>query len=160
LTVAGVRLTSATLVTLAVCGGVGVVLYFFFKSTLTGRRIRATADDPVLSRITGVEVRRTTLAVWVLASALAGVGGVLLGISGALSPEMGWNFLLAAFAAAILGGLGSTSAAIVGGLAIGLAQQFAVLVVPVAYKPAVAFVLMVLVLLVRPTGLFAAKARA
>lgn len=159
-TIGGVRFTDGTLITFGVCACVGILLYAFFNSTLAGRRIRATADDPVLAKVTGIEVRKVTVAVWVVSSAVAAIGGVLLGITGALSPEMGWNFLISAFAAAILGGLGSTSAAIAGGLLIGLAQQAAVLVVPVAYKPAVAFAVMVLVLLMRPTGLFAAKARA
>lgn len=124
-----------------------------------GRRIRAVADDSVLAQVTGIEVSRTTLGVWILASGLAGVAGVLVAVVGALSPEMGWNFLLGAFAAAILGGLGNTSGAIVGGLVVGLAQQSAILVLPAAYKPAVGFVLMILVLVIRPTGIFAAKVR-
>lgn len=159
-TLLGARISSAVVVVLVTCVVVGVGFFALLRWTTIGKRVRATADSEELARVTGISVRSVTILVWAAASALAGAAGVLLGISSALSPEMGWNFLLSAFAAAILGGLGSTTAAVAGGLLIGLAEQYSVLIVPVGYKPAIAFLLMVLVLLIRPTGLLAAKARA
>ncbi len=159
-TLLGARISSAVVVVLVTCVVVGMGFFALLRWTTIGKRVRATADSEELARVTGISVRSVTILVWAAASALAGVAGVLLGISSALSPEMGWNFLLSAFAAAILGGLGSTTAAVAGGLLIGLAEQYSVLIVPVGYKPAIAFLLMVLVLLIRPTGLLAAKARA
>jgi len=82
-----------------------------------------------------------------------------LGISTALSPEMGWNLLLSALAAAILGGLGNTTGAAIGAMVIGIAMQLAVIVAPAGYKPGVAFTIMIAMLLVRPAGLLSAKNR-
>jgi branched-subunit amino acid ABC-type transport system permease component len=156
----GARVPLSALIVLTTCAGVGLLFFALLRWSVLGKKVRATADSESLARVTGISVRSVTVAVWLAASGLAGLAGVLLGVSSALSPDMGWNFLLSAFAAAILGGLGSISAAVVGGLLIGLAEQLSILIVPAGYKPAIAFTLMVLVLLLRPTGLFAAKARA
>jgi branched-chain amino acid transport system permease protein/neutral amino acid transport system permease protein len=165
----GVEITPIDLGFIVIPGGDGVVIvtcalvvaafFLLLHKTRLGREIRATASDTALARTYGLDVRQITLAVWVCAALLIGIAGVLLGMSTALSPEMGWNLLLPAFAAAILGGLGNTTGAAIGGLTIGIAMQLAVIVAPAGYKPGVAFAIMIVMLLVRPAGILANKHR-
>jgi len=92
---------------------------------------------------------------WLLGAGLAAAGGVLLGMSVRLQPIMGWDLLLPIFAATILGGIGSPYGAMAGAFIIGLAEELSTSFIPTEYKTAVSLVLLVLVLLVRPRGLFA-----
>jgi branched-chain amino acid transport system permease protein len=92
--------------------------------------------------------------VWGIAGALIAVAGILYGIETQLRPEMGWIFLLPLFAAVILGGQGSITGALAGGLVLGIAQQVSTAFMTPTYKPAVAFIIMIMVLLFRPKGIF------
>jgi neutral amino acid transport system permease protein len=141
------RLAATAVVSLAV---VFVILYL----TPTGRRMRAVADDPSLARVSGISPVRVMVALWLLAGAAAAVAGVILGLRTVVSPEMGWEMLLPGFAAAILGGIGNPAGAVAAGLILGIAQEMATPVVGFTYKIALAFVVMLAVLLVRPRGLF------
>ena len=96
---------------------------------------------------------------WAIGAALAATAGILLGIDSQLRPEMGWNLLLPLFAAAILGGIGNPYGALVGGMVIGIVQQVSTAFLLPTYKPAVAFVILILVLLIRPRGLFGSEQR-
>jgi len=140
-------LALAALSALAVVFG---VLYL----TPIGRRMRAVADDPSLARVSGISPDRVMVALWLLAGAVAAVAGVIAGLKTVVSPEMGWDLLLPAFSAAIFGGIGSPVGAIVAGLLLGVAQEVATPFVGFTYKIALAFVVMLFVLLVRPRGLF------
>ena len=146
-------------VVIGICALVVAAFFLLLHKTRLGREIRATANDTALARTNGINVRQVTLVVWVCASVLIGIAGILLGMSTALSPEMGWNLLLSALAAAILGGLGSTTGAAIGAVTIGIAMQLAVMVAPTGYKPGVAFAIMVAMLLIRPAGILASKDR-
>lgn len=141
--------------------GVALVLvvgvHLFLRYTKLGKAMRAMADNPDLARVSGIDTGRVVAWTWALGSALAAAAGVLLGLDTQLSPQMGWNILLPVFAAVILGGIGSPYGAMAGGMIIGIAQELSTLVISTAYKPVVAFVLMILILLVRPTGIFATK---
>jgi len=127
-----------------------VILYL----TPIGRRMRAVADDPSLARVSGISPVRVMVALWLVAGAACAIAGVILGLRTVVSPEMGWEMLLPGFAAAILGGIGNPAGAVVAGLILGIAQEMATPFVGFTYKIALAFVLMLLVLLVRPRGLF------
>lgn len=140
-------LALAALAALALVFG---VLYL----TPVGRRMRAVADDPSLARVSGISPDRVMIALWLLAGAVAAVAGVIAGLKTVVSPEMGWDLLLPAFSAAIFGGIGSPVGAIVAGLLLGVAQEVATPFVGFTYKIALAFVVMLFVLLVRPRGLF------
>jgi len=94
---------------------------------------------------------------WVIAGVLAAAAGIFLGMDTRLHPIMGWKLLLPVFAAAIFGGIGKPYGAVAGALVIGLAQEMSTLIIPAAYKPAVAFALMVIILVWRPTGIFRGK---
>lgn len=132
-------------------------LYAFLKGTRMGRAMRATADNLELAWVTGVDTERVILWTWGIGGGLAAAGGILYGIDVQLRPEMGWNFLLPLFAATILGTIGNPYGALVGGLVIGIAQQVSTAFLLPTYKPAVAFILMIILLLVKPQGIFGGK---
>ena len=94
------------------------------------------------------------LALWALGGAVAALAGVLLGIKTVVSPEMGWDMLIPVFAAAILGGIGHPVGAVLAGVILGVLQELATPYVGFTYKLALAFVILLVVLLVRPRGLF------
>lgn len=138
----------------------GVALHLFLSRTRTGRAMRAVADDADLAAVAGLEPERVIRWTWVIGAALAATAGVLAGMDTQVHANMGWNLLLAMFASALLGGIGKPMGALAGGFLIGLAEELSTypwlgtesLVSP-SYKSAVAFVIMVLVLLLRPQGL-------
>jgi branched-chain amino acid transport system permease protein len=121
--------------------------------------MRATADNPDLARVSGIRVARVKLWTWIIGAGLAGAGGVFLGLYNQISPRMGFNILLVVFAAVILGGIGSVYGAMLGGFLIGMINQFTPILtdvgipVGIEYANAIAFVIMVAVLLVRPNGI-------
>jgi branched-subunit amino acid ABC-type transport system permease component len=136
-------------------------LHLFLTRTRMGKAMRATSDDPDLARVTGIDTERVVRWTWVFGAGLAAAAGVFLGLDTQLTPNMGWDLLLPVFAAAVLGGIGRPYGAIAGGLVIGLAEELssypwitdAPLLSP-GYKTAVAFAIMVAMLIWRPTGLF------
>jgi len=130
-----------------------VALHLFLQRTRVGKAMRAMADNFELAKITGIDTERIVLWTWAIGAALACAAGVFLGMDTRLHPTMGWRLLLPIFAAAILGGIGRPYGAIAGGLVIGLAEEFSTLVMNPAYKTGVAFAILVLLLIFRPTGL-------
>jgi neutral amino acid transport system permease protein len=122
--------------------------------TAIGRQMRAVADDRDLARVSGIRPGRVMVTLWLLAGGVAGVAGMMLGIKTIVTPEFGWEMLLPAFTAAILGGIGSPVGAVVAGLILGVAQEVSTPFVGFTYKIALAFVIMLAVLLIRPRGLF------
>ncbi|MCP1673458.1 branched-chain amino acid transport system permease protein/neutral amino acid transport system permease protein [Natronocella acetinitrilica] len=129
-------------------------LHLFLTRTRMGKAMRAMSDNMDLALITGIPAERVIMLTWILGGALAAGAGVLLGMDSRLTPTMGWNILLPVFAAAILGGIGRPYGAIAGGMIIGMAMEISTLFLEPSYKPAVAFVIMVAVLIVRPQGIF------
>lgn len=133
------------------------VLYFFLQKTKVGKAMRAMADNVDLAKISGINTERIVLWTWTLGGITACAAGMFLGLDTQISPTMGWNLLLPIFAAAILGGIGSPYGAIVGGLVIGLASELSTLLISPAYKSAVAFAILVMMLIVKPTGLLGGR---
>jgi branched-chain amino acid transport system permease protein len=131
-----------------------LLLYLFLQRTKLGKAMRAMADNPQLALVCGIETGRVTAWTWTLGAALAAAAGVLYGIDAQLRPDMGWSFLLPLFAAVVLGGIGSPLGALVGGLILGVVQQMSTAFLLPTYKPAVAFLVLIILLLVRPRGLF------
>ncbi len=128
-------------------------LHLFLQRTRTGKAMRAMADDPDLARVTGINTEQVVIWTWIIGSALAAAAGIFLALDTRLVPLLGWNLLLPVFAAAILGGIGQPYGAILGGLAIGIATEMSTLAIAPVYKPAVAFAVIVIMLIWRPTGL-------
>jgi branched-chain amino acid transport system permease protein/neutral amino acid transport system permease protein len=139
---------------LVVAWALVALIYLFLAKTKMGKALRALADNPELARIAGISTERMTMWVWAIAGTLIAIAGILYGIQTQLRPEMGWIFLLPLFAAVILGGQGSITGALMGALVMGIAQQVSTAWLEATYKPAVAFMIMVLVLLFRPQGIF------
>ena len=131
-----------------------IALYVFLQRTKMGKALRAMADNPDLARITGIPTEQMTTWTWIIGGGMAAAGGILLGIDSQVRPEMGWILLLPLFAAVILGGIGNAYGALVGGLVIGIVQQVSTQWLMPAYKPAVAFAVLILILLFRPRGIF------
>jgi branched-chain amino acid transport system permease protein len=130
-----------------------VLLHVFLQHTRMGKAMRAMSDDPDLARITGIDTERVVIWTWIMGGGLAAAAGIFLGMDTRLNPLLGWNLLLPVFAAALLGGIGKPYGAIAGGFVIGIASEVSTMVMAPVYKPAVAFALIVILLIVRPTGL-------
>ena len=150
----GIKLRPDQVVILVLAWVMVIALYAFLKGTKTGKALRAMADNPDLARVSGIATERMIILTWFIGGAMAAAAGVMLGIDSQLRPEMGWIFLLPLFAAVILGGIGNAYGALAGGLILGVAQQVSTAFLLPAYKPAVAFMIMLLVLLIRPQGIF------
>ncbi|WP_372001252.1 branched-chain amino acid ABC transporter permease [Tistrella mobilis] len=152
-----IRVKPAHFMIVGVAAFLVLALHLFLQKTRVGKAMRAMSDNRDLAQVTGISVDRIVIWTWAIGIALAATAGVLLGMDTRLHPTMGWNILLPVFAAAILGGIGSPYGAIAGGLVIGIVQEWSTMVISPAYKPAVSFAIMVVMLLVRPTGLFAGR---
>ncbi len=128
--------------------------HYLLAYTRIGKAMRAMSDDADLAKITGIGTERVVVWTWIVGASLAAAAGVLLGMDTRIKPDMGWNMLLAIFASAVLGGLGRPYGAIAGGMVIGMMEELSTIVIPPDYKSAVAFTVMVVMLIVRPQGLF------
>jgi len=157
--VGSVNVTMGEILIVAVAGLSVAALALFLTRTRLGTWIRATASNPSLAEVRGVPVSRVSAAVWFVASGLAGLAGVMVGLIGNVNSEMGWQQILIILAAAVLGGLGSIYGVLAAGLLLGLAMDLSALVVPTAYRTVVAFGVLILVLVLRPEGLFSVAGR-
>lgn len=133
---------------------IGVALHCLLAYTWIGRAMRSVADNPMLAAIRGVNAARVTAFTTMICGALFGLTGVFAGLDLVIEPLVGWNLTIPIFAAAILGGIGSVYGAILGAFLVGLAEEATILFLPSTYKIGVGFVIIALLLLVRPQGLF------
>lgn len=133
-------------------------LHLLLRYTTIGKAMRALADNMDLAWVSGINVDRVIVWTWVVGGGLATTGGVLFALTRPFNYNLGWFLLLPMFAAIILGGIGSPYGAIVGGFLIGIGQEVSTLIISNQYKHAVGFVLMIIVLLAYPRGLFGERA--
>ena len=140
---------------LAVLGAVGLML----RHTRLGAAMRAVADNKDLAEASGISVDRVILYTWALGAGLAGLGGIFLGITQTVQWDMGFVLLLTMFAAVVLGGIGTAYGAAIGGLIIGVATEASTFWLPVEFKHVVSLAVLIVVLMVRPQGLFGLKER-
>jgi neutral amino acid transport system permease protein len=141
----------ATLLGFATLLGLALLLRY----TRLGKQIRALSDNPELAETTGIDTERIIIVTWLVAGGLAGLSGVIYGASvGVFTPNLGFGIVLSLFASVIVGGIGNAYGALAGGIVIGLAQEWSTLVLPVNIKVAVGFLVMILVLILRPQGIF------
>lgn len=129
-------------------------LYFLLQNTKIGKAMRAVADNLDLARVSGINVDQVILFTWIISGLLTAFGGEMYGLITVVRPNMGWFLILPMFASVILGGIGNPYGAIAGGLIIGIAQELSVPWLGSEYKLGVALLIMVVILLVRPQGLF------
>jgi neutral amino acid transport system permease protein len=144
-----------TLLSLLVLAGVGLLL----RRTRAGKAIRAVSDNRDLAESSGINVSRVILNVWLLAGGLAALGGVFFGLAQLVSWDMGFKLLLLMFAAVILGGLGTAYGVIVGSLVVGIVAQVSTIWFPVELQNAWALIVLIVVLLFRPQGIFGQRER-
>jgi branched-chain amino acid transport system permease protein len=154
-TVAGVNVTEQRLLVTAAAVVTMVGLHLLLERTLTGMSIEAVAQDRDGARLAGIDTRRVALLTFAISGVLAAVAGSLIAPLVLVFPTMGAVVTLKAFVIVILGGMGSVPGAIVGGYLLALAETMAGTYVAFAFSELIAFALLVLVLAVRPTGLFA-----
>lgn len=131
-----------------------LALYLFIQKTKIGTAIRAAAIDQAAARLMGIDVDRVIMIVFLVGPALGGMAGLMVGLHyGKINFTMGWVYGLKAFTAAIMGGIGNIPGAMVGGLLLGVIEALGAAYISFAWKDAIAFVVLILILIVRPTGL-------
>jgi branched-subunit amino acid ABC-type transport system permease component len=135
-----------------------LAVFAFLGFTRIGKAMRAVADDPTLAGLKGIDAERIARLANFAGMGLAGLGGMLLGLDTSIDPLTGFRVILSVFAAAVVGGLGSIPGAVVGALTIGLAEELSLLSLAPAYRTAVGFVAILLVLTLRPRGLLGERA--
>jgi branched-chain amino acid transport system permease protein len=150
----GIRLTPDQMLMLGLTLVLVVAMQILISKTQLGRAMRAVSENPALAQVAGVDVSRVVRVTWMLGGALACAAGIMAGITVQIRPFMGFDLLLPLFSAAILGGIGSVPGAVIGGLIVGLGESLAVQLIGANYRAAAAFLLLIAVLLVKPTGLF------
>jgi neutral amino acid transport system permease protein len=152
--IAGLKIPQAKLIIIVLAILAIIALHYLLQNTKIGKAMRAVADDIDLARVTGINVDRVVLATWIITGVLTSIGGSMLGLSEGIRPNMGWFLILPLFASVILGGIGNPYGAIAGAFIIGIAQEVSTPLIGSQYKQAVALLIVILVLLVRPKGLF------
>ena len=130
-----------------------ILVFLFFNRTLPGKGMRAAAGNPDAASLVGVSTSTTSLMAWTMAAALGAAAGIIIAPINFAAYNFGVSLGLKGFAAAILGGLGSAPGAVIGGLVLGVLETIVAGVFPSGYKDAVAFLVLIMVLLVRPQGL-------
>jgi len=129
-------------------------LHYLLQNTKIGKAMRAVADDLDLAQVSGINVDRVIFWTWVIAGTFTSLGGSMYGLITAVRPNMGWFLILPLFASVILGGIGNPYGAIAAAFMIGITQELSTPWLGSQYKQGVALLIMILVLLVRPKGLF------
>ncbi len=134
------------------------LLWAALNLTRMGRAMRATADNADLARLKGVQPGTVAAITVMVGGGLAGIGGMLVALDTAADPLTGFRLILSVFAAAVLGGLGSIPGAVLGALIIGMVEELTVLLLAPNYRTAIGFAVILIVLTVRPSGLFGERA--
>jgi branched-chain amino acid transport system permease protein len=149
-----VFLNKARTVNAVICVMLSVALFRFIRSSRLGKSLRAAAANSEAALYMGIDVERAHHIAFGLGTAIAGIAGGLLDIYYPVQPHVGVDFVIIMYAGVVLGGIGSTVGAFWGGMVIGLVQQLSTLVMPIQLQNTAIFIVFVLVLLVRPQGLF------
>jgi neutral amino acid transport system permease protein len=155
-----IRISPGQALAIGVAVVVAPAVALFLSRTTTGKSMRAVADNRDLAAVTGIDVERMGTYVWILAGALAGIGGVMLAIvQGTFSPNLGTQILFLVFTTVVLGGIGNAYGALIGGIVLGLIMELSTWDgllggLEPRFKPVLAFAALILLLLYRPQGLF------
>jgi branched-chain amino acid transport system permease protein len=156
--VSGLRVSPQQIENLIVAIVVMALLFAFLGLTRTGKAMRAVADNPMLAAIKGINADMVARLVSFVGMGLAGIGGMLIGLDTTIDPLVGFKTILPIFAAAVVGGLGSIPGAVVGALVIGIGEEMSLLFLSPAYRTAIGFIAILLVLTLRPRGILGARA--
>jgi len=149
-----IRMNREQMITIIVSTLAMVFMYVLLKHMSIGRAMRAVSDNTSLSLVRGIDSPLIIRWTWFISGVLLTIGGVLIGMDRAIEPPMGSSYLIAIFAAAILGGLGSPLGAFVGSLVIGIVSELSTLVIPPNYRIGIPLAVIALILIFRPQGIF------
>ncbi|WNN91907.1 branched-chain amino acid ABC transporter permease [Gloeocapsopsis dulcis] len=150
----GLKVPQNQIIVLGLAVLVILALHYLLQNTKVGKAMRAVADDIDLARVSGINVDQVVVWTWVIAGSLTALGGSMYGLITAVRPNMGWFLILPMFASVILGGIGNPYGAIAAAFIIGISQEVSTPFLGSQYKQGVALLIMILVLLIRPKGLF------
>ncbi|MCP4308118.1 MAG: branched-chain amino acid ABC transporter permease [bacterium] len=131
-----------------------LALHLILSRTTIGYALRAVAENPTLAQVSSIRLSHMIALIWVVGGGLAAVAGVFYGLTNQISPVIGRDLVLPIFAATIVGGIGSVYGAALGGFLVGIGSNLALVILPSGYSPAVPFLIIIAVLLLRPNGLF------
>jgi branched-chain amino acid transport system permease protein len=134
-----------------------IILWLFIQKTKLGKAMRAVADDPVAANVVGINPERIILTSFAIGSALAGAAGILISFETNIEPTMGFSPLLKGIIACIIGGIGSIPGAVLGGFFLGLAENLGIWKIQAGWKDCIAFVILIIFLLIRPSGFLGTK---
>ena len=155
----GLRLGRTALIVIISGFAVLIATGLMLRYTLLGKRMRALSDDLDLAETSGINTSRVILWTWVFAGAFAGLAGVYAAALTSIDPELGFELLLPIFAAVVLGGIGDAFGALAAGIVLGLVIEWSTLFIEARWKIAIGFVVLLIVLIIRPQGIFG-KAKA
>jgi branched-chain amino acid transport system permease protein len=156
----GAYISPQVLWVLGVCGVIVLFLGLFFKLTLTGRSMRACAANITAARLCGINARNMVTVSFLLSAAIGALAGCVISPITQTQYDIGAPLAIKGFTVAILGGLGNSTGAVVGGIVIGLLEAFSISVMPLAYKDAIAIAVLLVILFVRPAGLLGKREEA
>jgi branched-chain amino acid transport system permease protein len=142
------------IVTFFICIAMSIGLFIFLKRTMLGKAVRATSQNRKAAQLMGVNINKIYLLVFGISSAMVGVAGAVLMPMYWAFPTVGWYFVIIAFVAVVLGGMGSVQGAFLGGLIIGLVESFSGLFFPPALKSVIYYLIFLSILFLKPSGLF------
>ena len=153
----GAVITNIQIVILLVAVVLLVLLWLFIQRTKLGKAMRAVADDRIASNVVGINPDRIITASFAIGSALAGIAGILISFETNLEPTMGFSALLKGIIASIIGGIGSIPGAVLGAYFLGIVENFGIWHISAGWKDAIAFVVLIIFLLLRPRGILGRK---
>lgn len=149
------RLISKDFMAVIVVGVVSIIIiHLFLQRTKLGKAFRAVSSNRPLALTKGVNLDSLSTLVWLLNGATAGLAGILLGVVGNLSPDMGWHQTMVVMSVAVLGGLGNIYGIMIAAFIVGITMDVGVLFFPSGYRPALAFAIIIIGLLLKPEGIF------
>ncbi len=149
----GLRFNQEQLIIAVVTVSAMAAIALVLKRTALGRAMRAISDNPALAEVRGIRRHRIVDWTWGLSGVLTALAGLLIAMDTTVEPLVGANYLVSIFAAAVVGGIGNPFGAMAGGLIIGIVEELSTLVLPTTYRQGVSFIVLALVLFLRPSGL-------
>ncbi|MCJ7587390.1 MAG: branched-chain amino acid ABC transporter permease [Candidatus Aminicenantes bacterium] len=153
----GAVITDIQILILAVSIILMILLWLFIQKAKLGKAMRAVSDDPIAANIVGINPEKIILTSFAIGSALAGAAGILISFETNIEPTMGFSALLKGIIASIIGGIGSIPGAVLGGFFLGLAENLGIWKISAGWKDCIAFVILIIFLLIRPSGFLGTK---
>lgn len=153
----GAVITDIQILILAISVTLMILLWLLIQRTKLGKAIRAVADDPIGASVVGIYTEKIIFASFAIGSVLAGAAGILISLETNIEPTMGMNAILKGIIASIIGGIGSIPGAMFGGLFLGLAENLGIWKISAGWKDCIAFLILIIFLLLRPSGIFGIK---